>query len=146
MGACAVDPAEAEGEEAEGASVGAFEDAALSMLEDEDALGEDEAGGELEDEEEAVHVGGLADAAGVPVEAGGFVVAEAQLLVHAVAVLGAAGPGGVEVGDEQPGLVVGGGGTRRLGRARTTTNAELARTRNDSPPNRAYFPTVSEVR
>ena len=62
VGACAVDPAEAEGEEAEGTAVGAFEDGALGMS-------EDEAGSELEDEEEAVHVGGLADAAGVPVEA-----------------------------------------------------------------------------
>src|SRR5918997_5541753 len=76
------------------------------MVEDEDAPSEDEAGGELEDEDEAVHVGRVADAAGIPVEAGGLVVAEAELLVHAVAVLGAADPGGVEVGDEQPGLVV----------------------------------------
>ena len=69
VSACAVEPAEAEGEETEGASVGAFEDGSVAVLEDKDALGEDEAGGELEDQEEAVHVGRFADSAGVPVEA-----------------------------------------------------------------------------
>src|SRR5215213_4769913 len=102
----AVEPAQAEGEEAEGASVGAFEDVAVAMLEDEEALEQDEAGGELEDQEEAGHVGRVADAAVVPVEAGGLVVAEGLLLVHAVAVLVAADPVRGEVRDEQPGLVV----------------------------------------
>src|SRR5215212_6235510 len=60
------------------------------MLEDEGALGEDEAGGELQDEEEALHAGWVTDAAGVPVEAAGFVIAEALLLVHAVPVVRAA--------------------------------------------------------
>src|SRR5215217_9136502 len=106
VGSGAIEPAEAEGEEAEGGAVGAFEDAAEAVLEDEGALDEDEEGGELEDEEEAVHVGRVADAAGIPGEAGGLVVAEARLLVHAVAVLVAADPGRGEVGDEQPGLVV----------------------------------------
>src|SRR4051812_9528785 len=75
------------------------------MREDEGALGEDEADGELEDEEEALHVGGLADAAVIPVEAAGLVVAEALLLVHAAAVLGGPDPGGRQVGHQQPGLV-----------------------------------------
>ena len=65
----AIEPAEAEGEEAERAAIGTFEDVAVAVLEDEDALGEDEAGGELEDEEEAVHMGRVADTASVPVEA-----------------------------------------------------------------------------
>ena len=69
MRAGAVEPAEAEREAAEGASVWAFEDAAEAVTEDEDALGEAEAGGELEDEEEAVQVGRVADATGVPGEA-----------------------------------------------------------------------------
>ena len=106
MEASAVEPAEAEGEEAEGATVRAFEDGAEAVVEDEDALSEDEAGGELENQEEAGHVGWVADATGVPLEAGGLVVAEALLLVQAVAVLGAADPGRVEVGHEQPGLAV----------------------------------------
>ena len=67
--ACTIEPAEAEGEEAEGASVGAFEDTAEVVLENEDALSEDEAGGELEDEEEAVHVDRVADSGVIPVEA-----------------------------------------------------------------------------
>ena len=69
MEASAIKPAEAEGEEAEGGAIGAFEDVAQAAVEDEDALSEDEEGGELEDEEEAVHVGRVADPAGIPVEA-----------------------------------------------------------------------------
>src|SRR4051794_23069094 len=40
------EPAEAEGEDAEGAAIGAFEEGAEAMLEDEGALSEDEAGRE----------------------------------------------------------------------------------------------------
>src|SRR5436305_15121312 len=58
------------------------------MREDEGALREDEADGELEDEEEALHMAGLADTAVIPVEAARLVIAEAFLLVHPVAVLG----------------------------------------------------------
>src|SRR3954453_13927569 len=44
VGACAVEPAEAEGEETEGAAILPFEDAAGAVLEDEEALDEDEEG------------------------------------------------------------------------------------------------------
>src|SRR5207237_1223919 len=73
--------------------------------EDEGALREHEADGELEDEEEPLHVGGIAHPTVVPVEAAGLVIAEALLLVHAMAVVSAALPSGGEIGDEQPGLV-----------------------------------------
>src|SRR5215216_3636927 len=105
MGAGPIEPAEAEGEDAEGAAIGPLEERAEAMLEDEGALSEDEADGELEDEEEPLHVGGVAHAAVVPVEAAGLVVTEALLLVHAVVVLGRADPGRGQVGDQQPGLV-----------------------------------------
>src|SRR5947208_3649268 len=75
------------------------------MREDEGALREDEADGELEDEEEALHMAGLADTAVIPVEAARLVIAEAFLLVHPVAVLGGPDPGRGQVGHQQPGLV-----------------------------------------
>lgn len=106
MRASAIEPSEAAGEAAEGAPIQSFEDAARAVLEDDDALDEDEESGELADEDEPVQVGRVVDPAGVPVEGGGLVIAEALRRVHPMAVLGAADPGRAEVGDEPPGRLV----------------------------------------